>query len=68
MYMKTQPMYLADSYAKEMDTNVLEVTPEGERRWKVLVDKTVFYPMGADNRPTRERSQELIGPGRFIKS
>lgn len=44
--MKTVPLYLEDSYAKEMDAVVLEVFPEGEKRWRIILDKTVFYPMG----------------------
>lgn len=44
--MKTQAIYLTDSYVKEMDAAVLEVFPEGEKRWKLVLDKTVFYPMG----------------------
>lgn len=44
--MKTIPLYLEDSYIKEMDATILEVLPEGEGRWRVLLDKTVFYPMG----------------------
>jgi Ser-tRNA(Ala) deacylase AlaX len=44
--MKTQQLYLLDSYAKEMDATILEVVPEGEKRWRVMLDATVFYPMG----------------------
>ena len=44
--MKTDATYLTDSYAQEMDAHVLEVLPEGDRRWRLLLDKTVFYPMG----------------------
>ena len=44
--MKTHPLYLEDSYAKEMEASVLEVQPEGDKRWRVILDKTVFYPMG----------------------
>ena len=39
-------IYLEDSYTKEMDAHVLELYPEGEKRWRVILDKTVFYPMG----------------------
>lgn len=46
MFMKTQQLYLLDSYIKEMDATILEVFPEGEKRWRVMFDKTVFYPMG----------------------
>lgn len=43
--MKTQALYLEDSYLKEMEAKILEVQPEGNS-WKVILDKTVFYPMG----------------------
>lgn len=44
--MKTHPIYLEDSYAQEMDAQVLEVFPEGDKRFRLILDKTVFYPMG----------------------
>jgi len=44
--MKTKPLYLEDSYTKEMDAAVLAVFPEGEKRWRLILDQTVFYPMG----------------------
>lgn len=44
--MKTQQLYLDDSYLKEMDAQILEVVPEGTGRYRLLLDKTVFYPMG----------------------
>lgn len=44
--MKTKPIYLEDSYAKEMDASVLAIFPEGEKRWRLILDQTVFYPMG----------------------
>lgn len=44
--MKTDQLYLNDSYLKEMDAMGLEVLPEGEGRYRIILDKTVFYPMG----------------------
>lgn len=44
--MKTKPLYLDDSYLKEMDAEVLEVLPEGEGQYRLILDQTVFYPMG----------------------
>lgn len=44
--MKTKQLYLDYSYLKEMDAEILEVLPEGEGRYRVVLDKTVFYPMG----------------------
>jgi Ser-tRNA(Ala) deacylase AlaX len=46
MAMKTQLLYLDDSYQKEMDAQILEVVPDGERKYKIILDKTVFYAMG----------------------
>lgn len=44
--MKTDPLYLNDSYLKEMYAEVLEVLPEGEGQFRLVLDQTVFYPMG----------------------
>ncbi len=44
--MKTKPLYLDDSYLKEMDAEILDVISEGEGRYRIILDKTVFYPMG----------------------
>lgn len=45
-HMKTQQLYLDDSYLKEMDAKIVEAQPEGNGRYRLLLDKTVFYPMG----------------------
>jgi len=44
--MKTKQLYLDDSYIKEMDAIILEVLPEGAGKWRLLLDQTIFYPMG----------------------
>lgn len=44
--MKTKQLYLDDSYTKEVDATVLEVLPENAGKWRLLLDQTVFYPMG----------------------
>ena len=44
--MQTQLLYLEDSYQKSMDAQILEVIPESEGKYRVLLDKTVFYAMG----------------------
>ncbi len=53
--MKTELLYLADSYAKEMDATVLDVTSESNGRWRLILDRTVFYPMGG-GQPTDQGS------------
>lgn len=44
--MKTKAIYLTDSYLKEMEAKILEVKSEGVSLYRVLLDETVFYPMG----------------------
>ena len=44
--MKTQQLYLNDSYLQETDATILEVQPEGNNRFRLILDTTVFYPMG----------------------
>lgn len=43
--MKTQSLYLNDSYLKEVDAKILEVKQDGNG-WRVILDKAIFYPMG----------------------
>lgn len=44
--MKTQLIYLYDSYKKETDAQILDVQSESEGKYRILLDKTVFYAMG----------------------
>ncbi len=44
--MKTKLLYLEDSYLKEMDAIILEVYPDANGAYKVILDQTVFYPVG----------------------
>lgn len=44
--MKTKPLYLDDSYKKEMEATVTDVVDEGDGRYRLILDQTVFYPMG----------------------
>ena len=44
--MQTKQIYLDDSYQKEMDGQVISVEKESDARWRVILDQTVFYPMG----------------------
>lgn len=44
--MKTHQLYLDDSYLKEMDAEILEVHPDGDGEYRLLLDQTVFYAMG----------------------
>ncbi len=44
--MKTKLIYLDDSYQKEMDATILEVLYDGEGKYKILLDQTIFYAMG----------------------
>lgn len=44
--MKTHLIYLEDSYQQEMDAHILEAVPDGEGKYKLILDQTVFYAMG----------------------
>lgn len=44
--MKTKVLYLEDSYLKEINTEVLEILPDGEGRYRLVLNETIFYPMG----------------------
>lgn len=44
--MKTDLLYLNDSYQKQMDTLILEILPESDGKYRIMLDKTVFYAMG----------------------
>lgn len=44
--MKTQPLYLIDSYKTSMEAQILEVVSEGAGKQRLILDQSVFYPMG----------------------
>jgi alanyl-tRNA synthetase len=44
--MKTKALYLHDPYQKQVEAEVIEVIPEAAGVWRVVLDQTVFYPMG----------------------
>lgn len=44
--MKTNPLYLDDSYLKEMDAQIIDLVEEGPDQYRVVLTQTVFYPMG----------------------
>ncbi len=53
--MRTEPIYLTDPYRKTMQATILEILPEPAKRLRVLLDQTVFYPMGG-GQPTDQGS------------
>lgn len=44
--MKTKLIYLDDSYQKEMDAEIIDVQEEADGKWRLVLNQTVFYPMG----------------------
>lgn len=44
----TDLLYLEDAYLKEMEATIIEVAKEaeGQQRWLLVLDKTIFYPKG----------------------
>jgi Ser-tRNA(Ala) deacylase AlaX len=43
---KTKPIYLDDPYRREMIARIIDVIPEKEGVWRLILDETIFYPMG----------------------
>lgn len=39
-------LYLEDSYLKTMTAAILEIHPEAQGKWKLVLSETVFYPKG----------------------
>lgn len=56
--MKTKLIYLDDPYQKEMTATILETIPEKEGIYKLILDQTIFYPMGG-GQPTDQGTLEL---------
>ena len=44
--MKTKLLYLDDSYLTSMDAEIVEVDEPSPGRYRVVLDQTVFYPIG----------------------
>ena len=44
--MKTKLLYLDDSYLKSMDAEILEVDSPSHGLFRLVLDQTVFYPIG----------------------
>jgi len=44
--MKTELVYLTDSYLKEIEAKVLEIEIVNKKLAKLILDKTIFYPEG----------------------
>lgn len=44
--MKTKPIYLDDPYQKEMTARIIDSISEKEDVWRLILDETIFYPMG----------------------
>ena len=58
--METEPIYLSDPYAREIESEVKEVLPESAGRWRLRLARTVFYPMGG-GQPTDQGRLEWNG-------
>lgn len=46
--------YLENSYFKEMEATIVEVSKESENQWQLVLDKTIFYPRGGGQSTNQE--------------
>lgn len=44
--MKTKLIYLEDSYLKSMEAMILDIKESSPGIYKIILDQTVFYPVG----------------------
>ena len=58
--MKTKLLYLDDSYQVTMDAEIVEVDEPSPGRYRVVLDQTVFYPIGGGQATDQGK---LIGDG-----
>ncbi|MEP7103119.1 MAG: alanine--tRNA ligase-related protein [Candidatus Dojkabacteria bacterium] len=63
--MKTETIYLLEPYIKTTKAKVLEVFTEGDNQSRVILDKTVFYPMGG-GQPT-DQGKFMLSDGSFVE-
>ena len=59
--MKTTPIYLDDPYVKEMKAKIIDAIQEKEGVWRLILDETIFYPMGG-GQPT-DQGQIIFSDG-----
>lgn len=59
--MKTKPVYLDDPYLKTIEATIEDVILEKEGIWRLILDQTVFYPMGG-GQPT-DQGELLFNDG-----
>lgn len=51
MQKMTIALYLQDAYLKESEAQIVRVTEEGDGMWRIVLDRTPFYP-GEGGQPT----------------
>lgn len=62
MNMKTLQIYLENSYCKEIDASVVEIVSENENEQVIILDQTIFYPMGG-GQPTDQGNVRIDNQG-----
>lgn len=63
--MKTKPIYLDDPYIKEMKAKIIDTVQEKEGVWRLILDETIFYPMGG-GQPT-DQGQIIFSNGSHLE-
>lgn len=44
--MTTTPVYMTDPYVKVLNAKIIKVIEENGGQYKIILDQTIFYPMG----------------------
>jgi Ser-tRNA(Ala) deacylase AlaX len=65
--MKTKPVYLEDPYLTALDATIIEVIPEKENVWKIILNQTIFYPMGGGQPTDKEVWEKTLKKSCKIK-
>ncbi len=60
--MKTTPIYLEHPYQKTMTAKILDVMPDTPGVWRLILDQTIFYPMGGGQPTDQGLLQWKEGP------
>ncbi len=63
--MKTDSLYLVDPYKQTVDATIVDVVPDASGIFRIILDQTIFYPMGG-GQPTDQGTLVLADGTTFF--